>query len=88
MIKQIRIAKIDKNAILPTRKHQDDAGLDLFANEFTRIEGCEVGIVGTGIAADIPKGFVGLILSKSRSDFCLAAALSMLGTRAKSGSKL
>lgn len=57
--------RLDENAILPTRAHPYDAGLDLYA-----LEGCVVGsgdisIVRTGLAVEIPYGYVGLVHPRS-----------------------
>ena len=75
MNNKIRMARIDREAILPKRKHMDDAGLDLFTNENLIIKPYQMSVVGTGIVIDIPKGYVGLILSKSRSNFLLGGGV-------------
>jgi dUTP pyrophosphatase len=63
-MKELRVAKIDEKAILPTRKHKDDAGMDLYCPESCFIAPNEITIVHTGIIIEIPKGFVGLIKPK------------------------
>ena len=57
--------KLDRNAVMPTRAHKDDAGLDLFATETVYIAPHSHEIVETGVHAEIPRGFVGLLTSKS-----------------------
>ena len=68
---------LDEGAILPTRAHETDAGLDLYtpADVFLdrserRGEACEGVDIGsvtidTGVHVEIPKGYVGFIKSKS-----------------------
>lgn len=57
--------KLDRDATMPTRAHKDDAGLDLFAAETVYIAPHSHETVETGIHAAIPRGFVGLLTSKS-----------------------
>ena len=64
-IKYLDIQKLHPDAILPLRTYDSDAGLDLFALEDTLIEPESIGVVKTGIAIDIPAGFVGLIWPRS-----------------------
>lgn len=51
--------------MLPSRAHEGDAGLDLYAAEATVIRPGERASVGTGIAVEIPPGFAGLVLPRS-----------------------
>lgn len=56
---------LDKGAYMPTRAHEWDAGLDLYAMEDKYIPG-ECGVeFNTGVHLEIPKGFVGLVKSRS-----------------------
>lgn len=57
--------KLDKGAVMPNRAHKDDAGLDLFAMETVYIAPHTHEIVETGVHVAIPRGFVGLLTSKS-----------------------
>ncbi|MCO5315572.1 MAG: dUTP diphosphatase [Solirubrobacterales bacterium] len=52
-------------AILPSRAHPGDAGLDLHASEAARIGPGERFAVGTGVAVEIPQGHAGLVLPRS-----------------------
>ena len=61
----MRVAKLDPEAILPTRAHPGDAGLDLYARETAHIGPGERWSVGTGIAVEIPAGHAGLVLPRS-----------------------
>ena len=56
---------LDPNATMPTRAHEYDAGLDLYAAETAYIAPHSWVAVSTGVHAEIPRGFVGLLTSKS-----------------------
>jgi len=57
--------RVTEGAILPTRAHDNDAGLDLYAAESARLApGARVS-VGTGLAVQIPDGIGGLVLPRS-----------------------
>ena len=56
---------LDDGAIMPTRAHAHDAGLDLYAQEGRIIEAKESAIFDTGVHILIPEGYVGLLKSKS-----------------------
>lgn len=57
--------KLDQGAVMPSRAHKYDAGLDLYAAETAYIAPHTWVTVSTGVHAEIPKGFVGLLTSKS-----------------------
>ena len=61
----VKIKRLDPEAILPTRAHPLDAGLDLYALETSDCPIDKVGKVRTGIAVQIPKGYVGIIRDRS-----------------------
>ena len=50
---------------IPIRAHEDDAGLDLCATEGGWILPKSRKVFSTGVHAAIPKGFVGMLTSKS-----------------------
>ena len=72
---------LDEGAIMPTRAHEFDAGLDLYTPKFATVPGCKctapaynygygtMGVgqktIDTGVHVEIPEGYVGLIKSKS-----------------------
>lgn len=60
-----RVRRLDDRALLPTRAHSGDAGLDLYAVEGVVLEPGERASVGTGIAVEIPDGQAGLVLARS-----------------------
>lgn len=51
--------------MLPTRAHEGDAGLDLYACEVAHIGPGERWSVGTGVGVEIPEGHAGLVLPRS-----------------------
>lgn len=57
--------KLDKGAYMPTRAHDIDAGLDLYATRSDLISGHSSRIFDTGVHVEIPVGYVGMIKSKS-----------------------
>lgn len=71
----IRVAKVRPNAVCPTRKHADDAGMDLYAAEDKVIPAHGIDVVHTGVTVEIPQGFVGLMKLKSRSNYLLGAGV-------------
>lgn len=62
---ELSIAKLKDGAILPTRAHDGDAGLDLYACEPAHIGPGERWSVGTGVGVEIPPGHAGLVLPRS-----------------------
>jgi len=62
---QLRIVKLKAEATAPSRAHEGDAGLDLYASEAAHIGPGERWSVGTGIAVEIPDGHAGLVLPRS-----------------------
>ena len=59
------ISRLNEAAVLPTRAHDGDAGLDLYACEAAHIGPGERWSVGTGVAVEIPEGHAGLVLPRS-----------------------
>ena len=62
---ELRVAKLNDAAVLPTRAHEGDAGLDLYACEAAHIGPGERWGVGTGVAVEIPDAHAGLVLPRS-----------------------
>jgi dUTP pyrophosphatase len=62
---ELRVSRLDDGATLPTRAHEGDAGLDLYACEAAHIGPGERWSVGTGIAIEVPAGHAGLVLPRS-----------------------
>ena len=62
---ELPVAKLQPAAVLPSRAHEGDAGLDLYACEAAHIGPGERWSVGTGVAVEIPEGHAGLVLPRS-----------------------
>ena len=56
---------LDDGAFMPTRAHETDAGLDLYATEDATIFRHGSFTFDTGVHVEIPEGFVGFLKSKS-----------------------
>ena len=56
---------VEVGANIPTRAHKDDAGLDLYATKGGWIWPKSRKVFGTGLHAEIPQGYVGMLTSKS-----------------------
>ncbi len=52
-------------AKLPTRAHYDDAGLDIYCYEPVTLSPHQTVKVSTGVAYEVPEGYVGLVWDKS-----------------------
>lgn len=64
-MEKVKVKFLDKKAITPTRGHDYDAGLDLYCIENTAYKPGELVKVPTGIAVQIPVGYVGFIRDRS-----------------------
>ena len=62
---ELKVAKLKDEAVVPTRAHAGDAGLDLYACEAAHLGPGERWSVGTGVAVEIPEGHAGLVLPRS-----------------------
>ena len=71
----MKIKLLDKNAIVPSYAQPGDAGADLHALENYFIQGGQQVLVRTGVAFEIPPGFVGLI--RPRSGLATKAGVGM-----------
>lgn len=62
---KVRIKKLNDNAVMPTKAHATDAGFDLYCTS-KEIDWTKRQIVcHTGLAFEIPEGYVGLIFPRS-----------------------
>jgi dUTP pyrophosphatase len=61
---EVKIKKLVENAIVPKYAHETDAGLDLTATSMELDEYGNV-VYHTGLAFEIPKGYVGYIFPRS-----------------------
>lgn len=77
---KVKIKKIHKDAVIPTYAKDGDAGMDLTATSKSYDEHGNV-VYGTGLAFEIPKGFVGLLFprsSNSKQDLLLSNSVGVL----------
>ncbi|MFI5362017.1 MAG: dUTP diphosphatase [Elusimicrobiota bacterium] len=65
MSAELPVRRLDPAAILPTRAHADDAGLDLYALEDGSVPSGEGLLLRTGVAVAVPAGHVGLVCDRS-----------------------
>lgn len=61
---EIKVKKISPNAVMPKKAHKSDAGFDLTATSKEYDNDGNV-VYGTGLAFEIPEGFVGLLFPRS-----------------------
>ena len=61
---KIKIKKMHPRAVLPTYAKQGDAAMDLYAAEFAKDKYGNF-VYYTGVAIEIPPGFVGLLFPRS-----------------------
>lgn len=57
--------KLDPGAYMPERAHEADAGYDLRSPVKTRVYAGEAVVIDTGVHVQIPRGYVGMLKSKS-----------------------
>ncbi len=62
---KIKIKKLHPDAIIPHYAHSGDAGLDIYSNENAIIPPKERMLISTGLAIELPEGYVSLIKDKS-----------------------
>ncbi len=80
---KLKVKKLRPDAKLPTHGHPGDAGLDFYCVEDVLFPPGEQKTVHTGIAVEIPEGYVGLIWDKSSISFNLG--LKVMGGVIDSG---
>lgn len=56
---------LDEGAIMPTRAHKEDAGLDLYAREKQIVPAKESATFDTGVHIELPPNTTGFLKSKS-----------------------
>ena len=64
---KLRIKKLNLNAVIPSYGTDFAAGADLYAciDETVSIDCGETKMIGTGVALEIPTGYVGLVFARS-----------------------
>lgn len=77
---EVKVKKLHPDAVMPTYAKSGDAGLDLTAvTRFFDVDGNVV--YGTGLAFEIPQGYVGLVFprsSLSKKDLSLANSVGVI----------
>lgn len=77
---EVKVKKLHKDAVIPTYAKLGDAGLDLTAISVEMDENCNY-VYRTGLAIEIPQGYVGLIFprsSVSKIDMCLRNSVGVI----------
>jgi dUTP pyrophosphatase len=74
----IKFVRIHEAAIVPSYAHPGDAGADLCSIESVSLAPGERALVRTGLAIQIPEGFVGLV--HPRSGLAIKQGLSVINT--------
>lgn len=63
---EIKIKKLKKDAVIPTKGSPFAAGSDLYsAEDDVKVGAGETVMIGTGLAMEIPEGYAGLIYARS-----------------------
>ena len=62
---EVKIKKLVQEAVIPAYAHDTDAGMDLTAITYKYDVANDCHIYGTGIAMEIPEGYVGLVYPRS-----------------------
>ena len=62
---EVKFKKLCAEAVEPTKAHPSDAGADLTATSKKWDDEKQCWIYGTGIATEIPEGYVGLVFPRS-----------------------
>lgn len=62
---EVKIKRLNDNAVIPKYAHATDAGMDLVATSYEYKEDIHCHVYGTGIAIEIPEGYVGLLFPRS-----------------------
>lgn len=76
----IKIKKLHPNAVIPSYSKDGDAGMDLVATKIISNTTFDI-TYGTGIAIEIPKGFVGLLFPRSsirKTDLALTNSVGVI----------
>lgn len=66
---QLKVKKLREDAKLPTRGHEGDAGVDFYCIDEVHLSPRKRTEVLTGVAIQIPEGYVGLVWDKSSISF-------------------
>lgn len=62
---EVKVKRLSKNAVIPVYATPGSAGLDFTATSYEYKQDIDCHVFGTGIAMEIPKGYVGLCFPRS-----------------------
>jgi len=71
----IKAFKLDKEAKLPTLKHEGDAGMDFYCLYDTIIPSLRYKVIQTGITVEIPNEYHGILKAKGRNNHVVGAGV-------------
>jgi dUTP pyrophosphatase len=77
---QVKVKKLNERAVLPKKAHPTDAGFDLVATSKTIDKNGNI-VYGTGLAFEIPEGYVGYIFPRSsisKQDIALSNCVGVI----------
>ena len=74
----LKVSRIDIEAVLPSYAHEDDAGMDLYSIQETRIEPSCTALIRTGIKIELPKETEAQI--RPRSGLALKYGITVLNS--------
>ena len=75
---ELKIKRINNDAIIPRYAHEGDAGMDLFSCDDDTIKPSERKLIKTGLCFEIPEGFE--LQIRPRSGLALKKGISVLNT--------
>lgn len=75
---ELKISKIDSEALIPSYAHEDDAGMDLYSIEEMEIEPSCTVLIRTGIKIELPIGTEAQI--RPRSGLALKHGITVLNS--------
>lgn len=76
----VKVKKLEPSAVVPKKAHADDAGFDLVAVS-VNVDKDGAVVYGTGLAFEIPEGYVGLVFprsSVSKKDLILSNCVGVI----------
>lgn len=77
---RVKIKRLNEKAVMPKKAHPSDAGFDLVATS-REVDAMGNIVYGTGLAFEIPEGYVGLIFPRSsisRTSLALSNAVGVI----------
>ena len=77
---QVRIKKLNENAVIPFYAKSDDAGMDLVITDIKSENKFDI-TYGFGISIEIPEGFMGLVFPRSsirKTDLSLSNSVGVI----------